>query len=99
MGYWCGHGPCPHCGHGHWHHCGHVYPPPYQDYPVYPPSYEPPSYEPAPYPARRRRRRRGGRDEGDLEDYLQHLEEEIGRVRGELAELRSGEGEGGGEEE
>lgn len=79
MGCWCGHGP--------WHHWGYGYPPPYQEYPSYPPPYEP---QPYPGPARRRR---GMRGEGDLEEYLERLEEEIGRVRRELQELR-GAGEG-----
>ena len=74
------------CGHGPWHHYGYTYPPQYP-----PPAYYPPEefYD---RPARRRRRRR--RDPEELEDYLQDLQEEIDRVRGELAAMReSGETE------
>lgn len=79
------------CGHGPWHYHGYPYPP------QYPPPYPPPGY----YPpeelderAVRRRRRRRGRDPEELEDYLQDLQEEIDRVRQELAAMRqSGETE------
>jgi len=67
------------CGHGPWHYHGYAYPPPYP-----PPAYYPPE---EPYgPPRRRRRRR--REPEELEDYLQDLQEEIDRVRQELAALR-----------
>ena len=72
------------CGHGPWHYggCGHPM--------HYPPHYPPPPYYPPPEafesPSRRQRRRR---DPEELEDYLQHLEDEIGRVRRELAAQRA----------
>ena len=80
------------CGHGPWHYHGYPYPPQYP-----PPQYPPPGYylseELDDRPVRRRRRRRT-RDPEELEDYLQDLQEEIERVRHELAAMRqSGEGE------
>ena len=69
---WCGHGYCHH--HECCHHCGYAYgPPPY--WAGYGPGYGP----------RRRSRRQ---DEEDLAAYQQDLEEEIGRVREDLADLR-----------
>lgn len=67
------------CGHGPWHHHGYAYPPP--AYP--PPAYPPPYYEPVP-PRRGRRAR-----VEDLERYLSDLNDELARVREELAEHRS----------
>jgi len=73
------------CGHGPWHHQGYPYPPLYP-----PPQYPPSAYYPPPEPYDRppRRRRRRARDPEELEDYLQDLQEEIDRVRQELAALR-----------
>jgi hypothetical protein len=67
------------CGHEPWHYCrgsryGYGYPPDY-----YP-------YEPA--EDRPRARRRRGRDDQQVEDYLQDLAEEVQQLRRELAELR-----------
>lgn len=67
---------CGCCGHGHCHHCGYAYAPP-------PPFWA--GYGPG-YGGRRRSRRR--MDEEDLAAYLEDLEDEIGRVREELASLR-----------
>lgn len=62
-------------GHGHCHHCGYGYgPPPY--WAGYGPGYGP------------RRRSRRAADEEDLAAYLEDLEQEISRVREELAGLR-----------
>lgn len=78
------------CGHGPWHYHGYPYPPSYPPVQYPPPGYYPPE-ELDERPARRRRRRRG-RDPEELEDYLQDLQEEIDRVRQELAAMRqSGE--------
>lgn len=69
------------CGHGPWHY--------YQGYPYPPPAgYGPPpsEYYPPASPVRRLRRRRA--DAEELTDYLEDLEEEIARIRGELDELR-----------
>jgi len=67
------------CGHGPWHRYGCAYPPQYPPSAYYPPEdfYERPD---------RRRRRRAHPE--DLEDYLQSLQEEIDRVRQELAAMR-----------
>ncbi|HSK33363.1 MAG TPA: hypothetical protein VK903_07755 [Propionicimonas sp.] len=64
----------------------------------YAPQYPPPPYYPPPeeYEGPRRRRRRR-RDADELEDYLQDLEDEIGRVRRELAAQRE-PGESTGQE-
>jgi hypothetical protein len=68
------------CGHGPWHHHGYAYPPS-----VYPPPFAPPSYS-IPGPPRRGRRARIE----DLEGYLGELEDELARLRAELAESRHG---------
>jgi hypothetical protein len=62
--------------HGPWCHGYQPYPPP--EY--YPP---PESYYPPP-----RRSRRRARDADDLADYLRDLEDEIARVRRDLADLQ-----------
>ena len=69
---WCGHG---YCHHGYCHHCGYAYGPP-PSRAGYGPGYGP------------RRRSRRALDEEDLAATLEDLEEEIGRVREELADLR-----------
>jgi hypothetical protein len=79
------------CGHGPWHHYGYGYPPQYP-----PPEYPPPAYYPPEefYDRPRRRSRRRARDTEELEDYLQGLQDEIDRVRHELAAMRqAGDGE------
>ena len=77
------------CDHGPWHYHGYPYPPQYPP-PQYPPGYYPPE-ELDERPVRRRRR---GRDLEELEDYLQDLQDEIDRVKEELAAMRqSGETE------
>ncbi|WP_264024595.1 hypothetical protein [Mycolicibacterium pyrenivorans] len=86
------------CGHGPWHYYqGYPYPPP-AGYAPPPAGYAPPpaGYAPPPAehyppagPVRRRRRRRA--DAQELADYLEDLEAEITRIRGELDELRRSE--------
>jgi hypothetical protein len=73
------------CCHGYCHHHHWCYgPPPYGPPETYEPVYRP-GYGP-------RRRGRPGRawpaDDDDLAGYLRDLEDEIGRVRRELDELR-----------
>jgi hypothetical protein len=71
------------CGHGPWHRYAHGRPPQY----YYPSG----AYHDQ---AHRRGCRRRSRDPEELEDYLRDLQEEIDRVRQDLAAIReSGEGE------
>ncbi len=74
------------CGHGPWHHWGYG-----PDYGYGPPHGYGPGYGPPPYGRRMRRQvRRWEPEEEDLREYLEDLEEEIGRVRDELEARRSG---------
>jgi hypothetical protein len=68
------------CGHGPWHHYGYAYPP--RGYPDYP---SPECWA----PGRGSRRRRS---DDELERHLVGLEEELARLREELAAQRRGEG-------